>query len=347
MRKPLLLSILFFLVQVAHAQDPYPALSEIVTDRAGIFTEDEIRDLRAKLTDFETVTTHQLVVLTIESLGNRSIEEYALGVFNENGLGQQGQDNGILILFAEGDREVRIEVGYGLEDQITDAVASRIIRNDMLPRFKEERYVAGIDLATDQLIRYLSDPEALAAVQQAIQEEAKIPWWAYLIFAVMLSAFVGMGGFVFYQGQIRLVELLRGLFTGKLGVLPALPLGLVSLFMIVFGLIFMLVPGFFALLIFGLEDSFMALGPHPGWFLYFIVGYWLLTVVMALIKMMVKGDRDLKISWLKSDASYMAKTFSSSGTHSFGSGSTSSTGSSSSFSGGGGSSGGGGASGSW
>src|SRR5690554_4345490 len=121
MRNIFFLPFLLLLAHSSLAQDPYPVLTEIVTDRAGIFREAEIQELRTKLTEFETGTTIQLVVLTIQSLGNRSIEEYALGVFNTNKLGQQGKDNGILILFAKDDRQVRIEVGYGLEGQITDA----------------------------------------------------------------------------------------------------------------------------------------------------------------------------------------------------------------------------------
>src|SRR5690606_15163389 len=112
-------------------QQPYPTLSEIVTDRAGIFTREQLEGLKNKLTDFSTGSSNQLVVLSIESLGERTVEEYAYGTFNQNQLGQQGKDNGILILFSKGDRQVRIEVGLGLEPYITDAVASRIIRNTM------------------------------------------------------------------------------------------------------------------------------------------------------------------------------------------------------------------------
>ena len=81
-----------------------------------------------------------------------------------------------------------------------------------------------------------------------------------------------------------------------------------------------------------------------GWVIYGIIGFFLLTILLAILKIRIKGKEDFKLSWFKSDKTYMSKTFSSSGTHSFGS---SSGGSSSSFSGGGGSSGGGGASGSW
>src|SRR5690606_2185243 len=291
---------------------------------------------------------NQLVVLSIESLGERTVEEYAYGTFNQNQLGQQGKDNGILILFSKGDRQVRIEVGLGLAPYITDAVASRIIRNTMLPHFKEERYFEGIDRATDQIITFLEDPQALAEFAQAIERESELPWWAYIIFGLLLSTFIGVGGLVFYQGHFRLVEIFRGVLIGKLGVLPAIPMGLLTLFMIGFGSIFVVLPVIFGILVLGLESKILAWGPQPRWIFYFLGGFFLLTLLLALIKTLIKGDRDLGISWLKSDPGYIGKTFSASGSHSFGSRSTSSSpGRSSSFSGGGGRSGGGGASGSW
>jgi len=329
------------------AQQPYPVLTEIATDRAGIFSQEQLEGLRTKLGDFERETGHQLVVLTLGDLQGQTIEQYALGVFNQNRLGQAGRDNGILILFSRDDREVRIEVGYGLEPHITDAVASRIIRNSMIPRFKQEHYFEGIDLATDQIIGFLLEPKALAEYKEEMEREEQMPWWAKGIFFLMISAFMGVGGFVFYQGYVRLLEIFRGILIGKLGVVPGLPLLLISFFMISFGTIFLLVPLTFAVLLFGLESKLASLGANPLWALYLLGGFLLLTAVLVLARILIKGERELKISWLKSDSAYMAKTFSSAGTHSFGSGSSSSGGGSSSFSGGGGRSGGGGASGSW
>jgi uncharacterized protein len=132
-------------------------IKEIVTDSAGIFTTNEVSELKEKLTAFEAETTNQLVVVTIDQLGFETIEGYANRLFNQNGLGQEGKDNGLLILFSKQDREVRIEVGYGLEPYITDAVASRIIRNTMIPNFKKEKYYEGISKAVDQLIMFLNE----------------------------------------------------------------------------------------------------------------------------------------------------------------------------------------------
>ena len=345
MGRTLLFYVLLWFSGFCWGQDPYPQLTEIVTDNANIFTPQELQGLRSKLTQFETESTNQLVVLTIDDLGYETIEQYANGVFNQNKLGQAGKDNGILILFSKNDREVRIEVGYGLESYITDAVASRIIRNTMIPNFKEEAYFAGIDGATDQIIEFLNNPEALAEFNREIEAEGEMPWWGYLLFTLFLSIFIAAGVFVFYKGYSGLVEMFRGIMVGKLGLVPGLFMIFSALFMVGFGLVFILMPLFFLSMIYGFNLDFEALVEDIGWVYYVFGGFFLLTIVLAVVKILIKGKEDFKLSWFKSDKTYMGKTFSSSGSHSFGS--SSSGGSSSSFSGGGGSSGGGGASGSW
>nr|WP_262493214.1 TPM domain-containing protein [Maribacter antarcticus] len=134
------------------------------------------------------------------------METYAHGLFNQNLLGQKGKDNGLLILFSELDREVRIEVGYGLEPYITDAVASRIIRNTMIPKFKEELYYDGISSASEQLILFLNNPEALEEFKADMQRsEEKNRMLGIIFLGLFLSVFVGVGSFLFlraYKGLI-------------------------------------------------------------------------------------------------------------------------------------------------
>ncbi|GMN09868.1 hypothetical protein MTsPCn9_19110 [Croceitalea sp. MTPC9] len=345
-KKTFLLLILFFTFCVS-AQEKYPQLSEIVTDSARMFTQNQLRELQTKLTDFETETSNQLVILTIRELGYETIETYANGTFNQNGLGQKDKDNGILILFSSGDREVRIEVGYGLEPYITDAVASRIIRNTMIPNFKEERYFDGIDKATDELILYLNNPEALEEFKAEIEASENRNKNLGIVFLIgFLSLFMGVGGFFFYKSYRNLIEVFRGMLIGKLGVLPGLFMIPFASITVIFGLIFILVPLVigFSFFEFDLEDYFYLLD-KPSNLLWLLLPFFGITMLIALIKIRLFGKEELKISWLKNNKSYMRKTFSSSGSHSFG---CSSSGSSSGgFSGGGGSSGGGGASGSW
>jgi len=338
-------AFLFLVFSLCTAQENYERLTEIVTDNATIFTQPQLEELRTKLYQFESETTNQLVILTLEELGNATIEQYALEVFNQNQLGQEGKDNGILILFSELDREVRIEVGYGLEPYITDAVASRIIRNTMIPRFKEEDYFGGLDMATDQIIEFLNNPEALDEFKAEIEAESEMPWWLLGIIGLFLMMFVAAGGFVFYKGYSTLIEIVRGMFIGKLAVIRGVFMGGFMVIPLIFGLVFMGIPIFFMSLLLGLDDALSGLVKDFTWILFLVVAFIALTIVLVFKKMRTKGDEDLKLSFFKSDKDYMSKTFSSSGTHSFGSGS--SGGSSSSFSGGGGSSGGGGASGSW
>ncbi|WP_108246027.1 TPM domain-containing protein [Muricauda brasiliensis] len=337
--------ILFLMFSLCAAQEEYAKLSEIVVDDAQIFTQSQLDGLRTKLYQFESETTNQLVVLTIDNLQGETIETYALEVFNKNKLGQEGKDNGILILFSKLDREVRIEVGYGLESYITDAVASRIIRNTMIPRFKDEDYFEGIDLATDQIIEFLNDPEALEEFKAEIEAEAEMPWWLYIIIGLFLLMFVAAGGFVFYKGYSTLIEIIRGIFIGKLAVFRGIFMAVFMMFPLIFGLVFMGMPLFFMAMLLGLDDVLNGFVKDFTWVLLVILVFIAVTILLAILKIRRKGDKNLKLSFFKSDKTYMKKTFSSSGTHSFGSSSGSS--SSSSFSGGGGSSGGGGASGSW
>jgi uncharacterized protein len=342
--------ISLFLLSISFSifsQNSYPELQEIVTDSARIFTPNQLEELKTKLTNFESETTNQLVILTIQQLGYESIETYANRTFNQNGLGQKGKDNGILILFSRDDREVRIEVGYGLEPYITDAIASRIIRNTMIPKFKEEFYFEGINAATDEIILYLKNPEALEELKAEIAARKKKNETLGIIFiTAFLSLFIGVGGFFFVKSYRNLIEVFRGMLIGKLGFFHGLLMtpfaGLTSSF----GLIFIIAPLVMVFAVYGVDlNKYQYLLDNPKQFLWLLIPFFGIALLIALIKIRLKGKEDLNISWFKTSKSYMRKTFSSSGSHSFDS--STSGGSSGGFSGGGGSSGGGGASGSW
>ena len=341
----------FFLLVTfyANAQEQYYELRDFVTDSAGIFTSSQVLELNQRLVELEEKTTNQLVVVTIEELGYDTIETYANALFNQNGIGQEGKDNGLLILFSELDREVRIEVGSGLEPYITDAVASRIIRNTMIPNFKEAEYYTGINQAADQLIEFLNNPEALEEFKKEIaDEDSKEKLYMNIFLGIFFSIFIGVGGFFFLKSYINVIEVFRGVFIGKLGVLPGVFMLLAGSFSSVFGLVFMIVPLIIGYSIYMSNSQAAAfIFDEPTLILWLLLPFFGIAAIIAFIKLKISGKEDLSISWVKNDKTYYRKTFSSSGTHSFGSGSSSSGGSSSSFSGGGGSSGGGGASGSW
>lgn len=130
----------FFLVSLPIWAQDFPEPTGHVNDFAQLLSSDYRQSLEQELVDFEEETTAEIAVVTIESLEGDSIEEYAVRLFEQWGIGKKEKDNGLLILIAKEDREMRIEVGYGLEPVITDGRAGRIIREKMRPAFREENY---------------------------------------------------------------------------------------------------------------------------------------------------------------------------------------------------------------
>ncbi|MDD5540493.1 MAG: YgcG family protein [Candidatus Marinimicrobia bacterium] len=122
-----------------------PKLNRRVTDLAGILSPSEEARLEENLMAFENETSNQIAVLIINSLDGESIEQYSIQVVDQWQLGTAQKDNGVLLLIAVQDRQVRIEVGYGLEGVLTDLISFQIIRNVIAPQFRNGNYYAGID----------------------------------------------------------------------------------------------------------------------------------------------------------------------------------------------------------
>ncbi len=129
-----------------------PRLTGRVNDNAGMLSKEAISRLDAALADFQRTDSTQLVVLTIPSLQGEPLEDYAIKVAQAWGIGQKGKDNGVLLLVSKGDRKVRIEVGYGLEGRLTDALTGRIIDHAIVPAFKAGRFDAGIEAGVAAII---------------------------------------------------------------------------------------------------------------------------------------------------------------------------------------------------
>jgi uncharacterized protein len=130
-----------------------PTLSSRVTDDAGVLSGEEVAELDAMLRAHEDTTSNQIVVVTIPTTGGEAIEEYAVRLFEQNGIGTKSNNNGVLLLVAVEDRRVRIEVGYGLEGAVTDAIASLIINNAITPRFREGDYYGGIRAGVSDIMK--------------------------------------------------------------------------------------------------------------------------------------------------------------------------------------------------
>jgi uncharacterized protein len=132
-----------------------PKLKDRVMDLAGILKPMEIENLKDKLRRLEQDTTAQVAILIIPDLQGEVIEKYSLRVANTWKLGQKGLNNGVLLLFAMHDRKVRIEVGSGLENKLTDDICKGIIDSEIVPLFKQSKYYPGIDGAVNAIDRRL------------------------------------------------------------------------------------------------------------------------------------------------------------------------------------------------
>ncbi|HYD14284.1 MAG TPA: TPM domain-containing protein, partial [Allosphingosinicella sp.] len=152
----------------------YPALTGRVVDNADMLPPAEEAALTQRLEALERATTRQLVVATVPEMGGYSVEEYGNGLFRHWQLGQRTANNGVLLLVARTERKIRIEVGYNMEAIVTDALAGRIIREQMTPRFRDNDYAGGINAGANALLTQLQAPPEAAeqAVVQAQQAEA-------------------------------------------------------------------------------------------------------------------------------------------------------------------------------
>lgn len=144
----------------AHALVAVPALTARVTDETGTLTAEQKNALEQMLQAFEQRKGTQIAVLIVPTTQSEAIEQYSLRVVQAWKLGRKAVDDGALLIVAKDDRALRIEVGYGLEGALNDAVSSRIIREIIVPRFQQGDFYGGIAAGVDRMIR-VADGEAL------------------------------------------------------------------------------------------------------------------------------------------------------------------------------------------
>jgi uncharacterized protein len=159
------------------AEPKFPVLSGRVVDDANILSQTTKDDLTGKLAALEKKTSRQLVVVTIPSLGGYEISDYGYQLGRAWGIGQKTLNNGILLIVAPTEHKVRIEVGYGLEPIVTDALSEVIIQTQVLPKFRTGDFNGGTEAGADALIQQLSldtsdaEKRAAAAEQQQGQDD--------------------------------------------------------------------------------------------------------------------------------------------------------------------------------
>lgn len=187
-----------FIVQTVRAEDmALPALTGRVIDSAEILSPATEDALSARLEEHEKATTNQIVVVTLPDLMNRPIEDWGLMLGRGWGIGQAGKNNGVILLVAPKERELRIEVGYGLEGDLTDAAAGNIIRDEIVPHFKAGDMEAGITAGIDAIIGTLDKtyaPRPLVSAQEpsklarAVDEYLPFLIFGFFLFIMVMSS---------------------------------------------------------------------------------------------------------------------------------------------------------------
>lgn len=217
--------ILVGLAAAASAQPAVPTLTGRVVDQADLLSPTVETALTQRLAAHEDSTTNQIAVLTIPSLNGEVLEEFATTVFRTWELGQAELDNGVLLLIARDDRKIRIEVGYGLEGELTDRLAGAIIRDEMTPRFRAGDFEGGILAAVEAVIGALEGTyeESSARSFAAIPETDKIGYVEGIVTTTLLCGLpllLALGGVLWFGPLGRIISLLVSLpFVGLGGLI--------------------------------------------------------------------------------------------------------------------------------
>ena len=318
MKNLIFLSLLILVSNFLQAQEiSIPVLEQRVTDLTYTLGTNEIYKLEGILEQLEDSTGSQVVILIIPTTGAETIEEYSMRVADTWKIGQQGIDNGVILLVAKEDRELRIEVGYGLESVITDAYASIILDEYIVPEFKNGDFYLGISLGVNEIINLINGGTITSRYTYVDvpydDEDENVSFIdgrpSLMIWLIMIAMFLPVIIFVFLKKKLWVILLI-----------------------IFFILCYDVWAG---LLIGGTAIVFVFLIP---------------TAMLGFVVILVKTTHNGKGGFFtggggSSSSSYSGSSYSSSS--SFSSGSSFSSSSGSSFSGGGGSFGGGGASGGW
>src|SRR5438874_4105583 len=190
----------------AHAQEELPTDRLLrtlhptadVNDFAGVLNPAQRQSLEERCRKLREKTGAQLAVVTLKSLEGGQIDDFAVKLFKQWGIGEKDQKNGILLLVAIQDHRARIEVGYGLEPILPDALAGRILDEQLFPAFKQQRYAEGLNAAVDRIAQIVEKNEPVPAHlrrRKGLDDTA--------VNVLMLSLFVAAGSFALGTGMAK------------------------------------------------------------------------------------------------------------------------------------------------
>ncbi|MFH2091801.1 MAG: TPM domain-containing protein [Pseudomonadota bacterium] len=184
--------ILFFCTSLAHGLD-VPRLKARVNDYGNMLAAATENQLETVLGELEHTDSTQIVVLTLVSLEGENIEDYSIRLADEWKIGQKGQDNGAILIISKNDRQLRMEVGYGLEGILTDLMAGRIIDNIMVPQFKAGNFDQGVTDGIQAMIQVVRG-EFDAAQENRRHAPRSNPWHSNLFGIIVFFFLINMIG---------------------------------------------------------------------------------------------------------------------------------------------------------
>lgn len=196
--------LLFFLLAglPLRAEVAVPALTQRVTDLTGTLAPDTVSRLENTLAQFEQGKGSQIAVLLVPTTQPEDIAQYGIRVADQWKIGREKVDDGIILIVARDDRKVRIEVGYGLEGVIPDAIAKRIIEEDIVPRFKQGDFSGGVESGVTRIMRLIEGeplpPPQASQAQGFDLDNLVLPFMFGIAAGAFLGAILGkgLGGFL-------------------------------------------------------------------------------------------------------------------------------------------------------
>lgn len=228
----LIISLLFSVcafAQIDQVTPKRPSPPRLVNDFANVLTPDQTEALERKLVAYDDSTSNQIAVVLLPTITGKNgleypVEDVALKILRDWGVGNQKNNNGIVILAAMQEHKLRIEVGYGLEGAIPDMIAKSIIENDLRPAFKEENYYRGLDNAINSIVQAAAGeykaPEGYGDRGQRAGKSVGKIIVGIIILIVILSMFgggSGGGGYMSRRGSSWLGPLILGNMLGRSG----------------------------------------------------------------------------------------------------------------------------------
>ena len=192
----LLILMLAFTYSMCHAQQSSAItdtkFKKYVVDETGTLTSTQITELNDRLYKFDQETTNQIVVYMISTLGNESLEDASVRLAEKNKIGKKDRNNGVLFLIVKDDRLLRIEVGYGLEGVLTDALSSQIIRKDVTPSFKSGNYYQGITNGVNSIVsvtknEYTADPKQKGTSSPIVSVLIVVFIFGFIILSIIIG----------------------------------------------------------------------------------------------------------------------------------------------------------------